>query len=67
MVVWELCYRQAGMKMGETPEMLNNHTARALISIHEKYLNAVQILYMPTHLAETDISLRSADIQLMSL
>lgn len=57
----------AGMKMGETPEMLNITQPELLISIHESILMLVQILYMPTHLAETDISLRSADIQLMSL
>ena len=30
----------AGMKMGETPEMLNITHPELLVSIHEQYLNA---------------------------
>lgn len=39
----------AGMKMGETPEMLNITQPELLISIHEKYLNAgSDIIYANT-------------------
>ena len=39
----------AGMKMGETPEMLNITQPELLISIHEKYLNAgSDIIYAKT-------------------
>ena len=39
----------AGMKMGETPEVLNVTDAALLISIHEKYLNAgADVIYANT-------------------
>lgn len=57
----------AGMKMGETPEMLNITQPELLISIHESILMLVQISYMPIHLEETDISLRNVGIQFMNL
>ena len=39
----------AGMKMGETPEMLNITQPELLVSIHEKYLNAgADVIYANT-------------------
>ena len=57
----------AGMKMGETPEMLNITEPELLISIHEQYLKAGADIYMPIHLVATDISLKNVGIQLMNL
>lgn len=57
----------AGMKMGETPEMLNITEPELLISIHEQYLKAgADIIYANT-LVATDISLKNVGIQLMNL
>ena len=54
----------AGMKMGETPEMLNITEPELLISIHEQYLKAGADTI---HLVATDISLKNVGIQLMNL
>ena len=57
----------AGMKMGETPEMLNITHPELLVSIHEQYLNAGSDVYMPIHLAATLTNWKNADTALMNL
>ena len=56
----------AGMKMGETPEVLNITRPELLVSIAGQYYNAgSDVVY--ANLVQTDISLKNAEKVLRSL
>lgn len=57
----------AGMKMGETPEVLSITQPQLLVGIHESICVQVQMSSMPTHSVQTVISWKNAEKVLMRL